>query len=76
LETDLLVLECSFPDERKVPGHLTPSLAGRIANETRCRRLLLTHLYPECDQVDVLSQCRRTYSGDVLIAEDLLRISV
>jgi len=76
MEVDLLVLECSFPDEKKVEGHLTPSLAGRIATESRCKKLLLTHLYPECDQVDVLRQCRRTYPGDILIAEDLIRVNI
>jgi ribonuclease BN (tRNA processing enzyme) len=73
-EVDLLVLECSFPDGEKVEGHLTPSLAGRIATEARCKRLLLTHLYPQCDQVDILEQCREVYKGEVFIAEDLMRI--
>ncbi len=74
--TDLLILECSFPDEKKVEGHLTPSLAGRIATESRCRRLLLTHLYPVCDRYDIEGQCRRTYQGPILIAEDLMRIEI
>ncbi|NIR49457.1 ribonuclease Z, partial [candidate division KSB1 bacterium] len=30
---DVLILECSFPDDMKVGGHLTPSEAGRIATE-------------------------------------------
>ncbi len=74
---DLLVLECSFPDARKVEGHLTPGLAGRIGTESRCKKLLLTHLYPECDQIDILEQCRKAYNRPGLIlAEDLLRIRV
>lgn len=73
---DLLVLECSFPDEKKVEGHLTPSLAGRIATESGCRRLLLTHLYPVCDRFDIVSQCRQAYSGEIILGEDLMRIKV
>jgi ribonuclease BN (tRNA processing enzyme) len=75
-EADLLVLECSFPNGKKIEGHLTPSLAGRIATEANCKRLLLTHLYPLCDQEDILSQCRQTFSGEVTVAEDLLRVRV
>ena len=75
-EVDLLVLESSFPDERKVAGHLTPSLAGRIASQSRCKRLLLIHLYPVCDQVDVPEQCRRTYHGELIVGEDLMRIAI
>ena len=75
-EADLLVLECSFPNGKKIEGHLTPSLAGRIATEANCKKLLLTHLYPQCDRVDILSQCRQTFNGEVAVAEDLMRIRV
>jgi ribonuclease BN (tRNA processing enzyme) len=75
-EVDLLVLECSFPDGRKVEGHLTPSLAGRIALESHCKKLLLTHLYPICDQIDILNQCRQVYSGEIILGEDLMRIGI
>ncbi len=76
LEVDLLVLECSFPDGEKAEGHLTPSLAGRIALESRCRKLLLYHLYPICDQYDILMQCRQVYRGEVLLAEDLMKVKI
>ena len=33
--TDLFIVECSMPDGRKVPGHLVPSEAGRIASSAR-----------------------------------------
>lgn len=75
-EVDLLVLECSFPDEKKVEGHLTPSLAGRIGLESRCRRLLLTHFYPICDQYDILKECRQVYAGEIILGEDLIRIKI
>ncbi len=73
---DLLILECSFPDGKRVEGHLTPSLAGRIASESRCKRLLLTHLYPICDQFDILEQCRQAFQGEILLGEDLMRIRI
>jgi ribonuclease BN (tRNA processing enzyme) len=63
--TDLLVLECSFPDGKNVEGHLTPSMAGKIAVESRCKKLLLTHLYPVCDQYDILDQCGRSFQGSL-----------
>jgi ribonuclease BN (tRNA processing enzyme) len=75
-EVDLLVLECSFPDEKKVEGHLTPSFAGRIGIESRCKKLLLTHLYPVCDQFDILNQCRKVYPGPIIIGEDFMRIKI
>jgi len=75
-ETDLLILECSFPDEKKVEGHLTPSLAGRIALESHCKRLLLIHLYPVCDQFDIREQCKQIYEGEIILGEDLMKIRI
>jgi len=73
---DLLILECSFPEGKKVEGHLTPSLAGRIGLESGCKRLLLTHFYPVCDQFEILKQCRRVYKGELIISEDLMKIRI
>jgi ribonuclease BN (tRNA processing enzyme) len=71
-ETDLLVCEASMPDGQKVPGHLTPSLAGSAASKAKARRLVLTHLYPPCDEVDIVKQARSTYKGPIIKAEDLM----
>lgn len=71
---DILVCDCAKPDESKAPGHLTPSLAGDIAARADVGTLVLTHFYPECDQVDIAGQCRRTYNGPLLLAEDGMRI--
>lgn len=73
---DLAVFECSFPDGRKAEGHLTPGEAGALASRSGAKRLLLTHFYPECDGEDLLGQCRKRYAGEILLAEDLLRVSV
>lgn len=73
---DLLISECSFPEGQKVEGHLTPSLAGRIAFESQCKKLLLTHFYPPCDQVDILQPCQKVFKGEIILAEDLLRIPI
>ncbi len=69
---DLLICESALPDELKVSGHLTPSLAGEIARRSGAKRLVLTHFYPECDRVDIESQCRRTYDGPLFLARDLM----
>ncbi|MDQ7782665.1 MAG: MBL fold metallo-hydrolase [Desulfomonilaceae bacterium] len=74
--TDLLVCESSMPDDMKVRGHLVPSEAGRIASSARAKRLLLTHFYPPCDEVDVVSQAAAVFSGEIFRAEDLMVLRV
>lgn len=75
-EADLLVLECSHPDYRKVKGHLTPSLAAEVARQARSKKLLLTHFYPQCDEIDILGICKRIFDGEVMLAQDLMRLKV
>ncbi len=74
LDADLLILEASFPDGQEVPGHLTPSQAGRVATGSGARRLILTHFYPECLETDIESQCRKTYQGELSLARDLISV--
>lgn len=71
---DLLVLEAANPF--KVPGHLTPAEAGRLAAAAGVKRLLLTHFYPPCDEVDVVAQAGMEFKGEVLRAEDGLSLTV
>jgi ribonuclease BN (tRNA processing enzyme) len=60
---DLLICEASFPDSKKAKGHLTPSLAGAIASKANVNQLVLTHLYPICDEYDIEKECRKNYNG-------------
>lgn len=73
---DLFICEAALPDELKLEGHLTPSLAGRIATDAGVGRLVLTHIYPECDAVDIVAQCRRTWAGPLTVAADLMELSI
>ena len=71
---DLLVLECANPF--KVPGHLTPPEAGRLAARAGVPRLVLSHFYPPCDEVDVGALAGAEFPGEIIKAEDGMRISL
>lgn len=73
---DLFICESALPDKFRVKGHLTPSLAGKIARQAGVKKLVLTHFYPECGQTDIEQECRKFYSGPLVLAEDLMRIEV
>ena len=71
-----LLVECSFPDTSPVPGHLTPSSAARIASEAGVERVVLTHIYPTAEALDLPSEIGRGYDGEVIVAEDGLKFGV
>jgi ribonuclease BN (tRNA processing enzyme) len=71
-----LLIECSFPDDAPVSGHLTPSSVARIAREAGVERVVLTHLYPDVDNASLPSEVARGYDGEISVAEDGLKFSV
>ena len=73
-DADVLILECSFPDEMKVKGHLSAQEAGNIAKECNCGKLVLTHLYPVCQDEDIIKQARKAFKGEISVAYDLMTL--
>lgn len=74
---DLLVIDCSYPNDMKTAGHLTPKECGTIAREAGVRQVLLTHIYPtRFPDEQRVEECRAVFSGIVLLAYDLLEIDI
>jgi ribonuclease BN (tRNA processing enzyme) len=73
---DLLVLECSFYRDKPTPKHLELAEAMRIAQLAQPKQLLLTHLYPEWDDVDLEREARRLWDGKTMAAQDGLRVEI
>jgi len=71
-DADLMICESAMPDGQKIEMHLTPSLAGQLAARAGVKKLVLTHFYPETESVDIEAQCRKTYSGPLALARDLM----
>lgn len=78
---DLLLIEATFlaADAALATeyGHLTAAQAGRVAAESRVRRLVLTHFSqrygePACFH----DEAAAVFNGDIIVAEDLDRVPV
>jgi ribonuclease BN (tRNA processing enzyme) len=67
---DLLLAECSLPDERAVELHLTPSQAGALARAAGAGRLVLTHFYPVFGDTDPAEVAARQFDGEIVAAQD------
>lgn len=69
---DILVAEGTLPesdDASTGAGHLMPSQAGLLAALAGARRLVISHLWAERPDEEVMQAARQTYSGDILIAK-------
>ncbi len=75
-DADLMICESAMPDRQKIEKHLTPSLAGELATRAGVKILVLTHFYPETESADIEAECRKTYSGPLALARDLMTFSI
>ncbi|WP_189211131.1 ribonuclease Z [Actinokineospora fastidiosa] len=78
---DLLVIESTFLSEDQALAaeyrHLTAAQAGRVAAECGVRTLVLTHFSQRYDDpVRFHAEAAAVFSGDVVVAEDLMRVPV
>jgi ribonuclease BN (tRNA processing enzyme) len=67
---DLLLCECSLPEQLAVPTHLTPAQVGVMAEVAEPKRLVLTHFYPPVLEEDIAEIIALRYSGEVIVAVD------
>jgi len=64
------VLECSLPTAMAIVEHLTPEQCGEMARLAEPRQLVLTHLYPPVESVDIAALVGAAYHGPLVVAHD------
>jgi len=72
----LLLMECSFRRNKPVQKHLELAEAMRLAHECAPEKLVLTHLYPEWDNIDLAAEARPLWSGKTIEAKDGLQLEI
>ena len=71
---DLLLTECSFRRNKPVEKHLELADAMKLAKMCSPRKVVLTHLYPEWDGLDLEAEARELWSGETIAAFDGLQL--
>jgi ribonuclease BN (tRNA processing enzyme) len=75
-DADLLILESSFYRDKPTRKHLELADAMRIAKLAGPKQLLLTHLYPEWDDIDLEGEAKKLWPGETIAARDGLRLEI
>lgn len=74
---DLLLMECSFVKDKPVEKHLELTEAIHLIRKAEPRAAVLTHFYPEWDDVDFEEEVRRRRAGRKIIqASDGMKLLV
>lgn len=67
---DVLLAECSLPEDRAIAIHLTPAQAGELARMAGAGQLVLTHFYPPIEGTDPAAAAARVFGRPVVAACD------
>ena len=73
---DLAIVEATCPEEHPIKNHLTASQACKVAKAAGVKKLVLTHFDPIWKGYNLKAQCAGLFEGEILAAEDLMRIRV
>ena len=73
---NLFLMECSFFRESPLRTHLVLAEAMRLARVASPERVVLSHLYPEWDGVDLEAEAKRLWDGETVEARDGLRLEI
>jgi ribonuclease BN (tRNA processing enzyme) len=73
---NLFMMECSFLRNKPVETHLELRDAMRLAARAAPGRVLLSHLYPEWDGVDIQAEAKKLWPGETIGATDGLRLHI
>ncbi|MBI4665735.1 MAG: MBL fold metallo-hydrolase [Nitrospinae bacterium] len=72
---DLLLAECSFPEDDAMEGHLSAGELAQVAVASGCKRLALTHMTPKVNPAKAVEAVRKGgYRGEVFAGHDGMRI--
>lgn len=75
---DVLVHDCSFPDDVDVANHPTAEQLGEVLNGHAFETVYLTHLYPMTDgrHDEMRASIATHYEGDIAFARDGLTVDL
>jgi ribonuclease BN (tRNA processing enzyme) len=72
----LFLMECSFFRDKPIELHLELSEAMQLAERSGASRVMLSHLYPEWDGLDLVAEAKKLWDGETIEARDGLRLEI
>lgn len=75
-EVDLFIADTSHSKKSSSDNHLNTYQIGDIAARNNVKSVILTHIYPDCYEKDLVSEVKEKYSGKVVRGKDLMQIKI
>lgn len=73
---DLLICDSSYSKGKGNLAHMSTTEIGEIASKSLVKKVVLSHIYPAYEGIDLISEVKEQYSGIVERGSDLIKIEI
>ena len=75
-DADLFICDTSSAKGQGNAAHMDTLDIGKVCAQAGVKKVVLTHFYPNLANVDVVSEVREEYQGEVVRGEDLMELEL
>jgi len=72
---DVFVCDASYSKGKGTPSHMDTYDIGNICQENNVKKVILTHFYPQTNDIDLVGEVKEKFNGQVIRGKDLMKIT-
>ena len=71
---DIFVSDASYAKGKANMSHMDTSDVGIMAQKSKVKKVILSHLYPQTDDIDLVSEVKEKFFGEIVRGKDFMTI--
>jgi len=76
VDADLFVCDASYQKNKANLAHLDSYQIGEIAQNSKVKKVVLTHFYPATSNIDLVAEVKEKYDEEVIMGKDFMELEV
>lgn len=73
---DIFICDTSYSKGNSNSAHMDTHEIGIIASKSHVKKIILSHLYPQTDNINLAKEVKEKFSGEVIRGRDLMILSL
>ena len=73
---DFFLCDASYAKGKGNEAHMDTHQIGTISQKGKVKKVILSHFYPQTDDIDLISEVKEKFSGEVIRGKDLIVLSL
>ncbi|OGD67671.1 hypothetical protein A2442_03815 [Candidatus Campbellbacteria bacterium RIFOXYC2_FULL_35_25] len=75
-DVDLFICDSSCTKGNASPAHMDTYEIGEIAETSKVKKVVLSHFYPNTEDIDMVGEVKEKFSGEVIHGEDFMEFNL